>query len=1541
MSEFEKNFLSKLPASDNICLFPLRLETHFSGAGNSKKLCVRIVPDEILLNYYKDGLNQEEIDDGKRFWAQWLIASGSAKREYDAWLALCAKHPVAHAAWICRNLKLQEKFYPDPAIYPTISDIESKTKSIWDALACLFIGEKGVTANSKSFNNSAENALDSIHSDLKEIYTYLGNRNKSIIDNMIVDYIYDPIFAMVDNLESRIKTFSEFYDNHPDLKKDVSASRIIKKLNELSAYVEGVFVKEYKDCRASLHSLVDATKNYLEKNKSFDECKVLPKKYFEIPDSSMLPNQFVFVGETNDGKTIRAESKVVSSKIKLSIDPENTSSYSVNGEKLEVDDSIKWMFDYSAAVDAGMAITVDVPNVTGFKYIYVFGVKSKTNKDLLSDLFNGHNYLGNSLRLLNPRTSTNVLDADVLADDEESEKEERYYIEVGKKFYLPIKRPNNDAQNISELLKVDYNNCWNRVVNCNQSSEAKTTSIYRVLWDSLFELLKAHLQDLKNRENIEYDEGLLTFIGNFFIQHVRASGNVPAIKVGNLPYGILPVSDFSKIYTYITSSKDPDAAKVYFLLKDLLQLKEKWRRLSLNVPNPSTLKGEKAEKDYLKMAGQSPYSISFIERKEISSPLIEENIPELTKSMLPNSLEDTIAKYQNYKYSILDSLFEKKFNASQPIFDTDELFDINKSRFVAALTSKGYSPEEAISYVSEFMDLFTYRVDAWLNGVLHYVITKNSANVKTQIGAYGWIFDLKEKSSSASNEDKDHFIVAPSLQHALSAAVLRSAYLKSKSSETDSHVCVNLSSMRARQALRLVDGVRSGMSMSVVLGCDLERYLHDAALHGEKDNPAEMDRFIYPLRKLFPQIVNIDAEDSRAESYAMQVVNGEALLETIINHEDWTWSCPVHEWLEDYFYDEKMAWLRDDELKMNDSERSVFFNIIERLMDSYDALNDLLLSEGVHRLVLGDQASFTAIGKFMANGEGGLPDPEILKTPSEHVVISHKAGMILPQFKVPSGKEVEKAKAFKLVDAGVDAWVESLVGGMDKICFFVKSADGKLQECTLENVGVSASDYLYLSAYPATFTNYLATRWCLINHFIGEISVLESAGEAGASCSEGHLSLEEDALRIQTIRNLLKNSHGMRPSDWISDIQEDKDDEDSIDRGDLNSRCAALVEKAQKLRDALNAWVVPNSVVDGLGKERSLKGELNNNQVDKAYGYLCDCVEFGLVNCFTGFNPASYVDGIDKVFAFQEYEQSKLAQEDLFRLVSSAHEELDKRIKECSGSVGLIKTEIEKASSESVIEAIQNLTLKNIKVFPKFKLNCKKLAFGTVNKKSTERDFSFKNEGVVNLDEFVKSGLKNYAIDENTFDQWQDEVAEVREGMKSVHNLSMVQTALDGSSLDVSIFQTTTVIARDNKDEQQAELKCLNGYWLGLPVDNEGKLRDADSLVLYNIKDYQSQNSIAGFIFDAWMEYIPYKKHSAGLVFHCDKPDAEAPQALLLAVNPKKSANWTLSSMESILKTTHEMMMSRAVDPNQIYNDPELSRIFPLFGTQFASKETV
>src|SRR5207245_41727 len=137
------------------------------------------------------------------------------------------------------------------------------------------------------------------------------------------------------------------------------------------------------------------------------------------------------------------------------------------------------------------------------------------------------------------------------------------------------------------------------------------------------------------------------------------------------------------------------------------------------------------------------------------------------------------------------------------------------------------------------------------------------------LGAYAWLEDLKPQNKvltpvelrdpdlhadfqdpgepplmqDASNEG---YIHAPSLNHAVAAAVLRNGFISDATPQNRQTLAVNLTSERVRVALGMIEGIRAGQSLADLLGYQFERGLHD------DHNIAEVDQFIYKLRKAFP-----------------------------------------------------------------------------------------------------------------------------------------------------------------------------------------------------------------------------------------------------------------------------------------------------------------------------------------------------------------------------------------------------------------------------------------------------------------------------------------------------------------------------------------------------------------------------------------------------------------------------------------------------------------------------------------------------------------
>src|SRR6185436_20838362 len=125
------------------------------------------------------------------------------------------------------------------------------------------------------------------------------------------------------------------------------------------------------------------------------------------------------------------------------------------------------------------------------------------------------------------------------------------------------------------------------------------------------------------------------------------------------------------------------------------------------------------------------------------------------------------------------------------------------------------------------------------------------------------------------------FIHAPSINHAVAAAVLRNAYLTHATQSNADHFAVRLTSERVRTALTFLEGVRNGQQLGALLGYQFERALHDRyVIDGQA-----LAQFILAFRARYPLVADKVTPDPAnapiALKEAYQVVDGYALLQAV------------------------------------------------------------------------------------------------------------------------------------------------------------------------------------------------------------------------------------------------------------------------------------------------------------------------------------------------------------------------------------------------------------------------------------------------------------------------------------------------------------------------------------------------------------------------------------------------------------------------------------------------------------------------------------
>jgi hypothetical protein len=73
-----------------------------------------------------------------------------------------------------------------------------------------------------------------------------------------------------------------------------------------------------------------------------------------------------------------------------------------------------------------------------------------------------------------------------------------------------------------------------------------------------------------------------------------------------------------------------------------------------------------------------------------------------------------------------------------------------------------------------------------------------------------------------------------------------------------------------------------------------------------------------------------------------------------------------------------------------------------------------------------------------------------------------------------------------------------------------------------------------------------------------------------------------------------------------------------------------------------------------------------------------------------------------------------------------------------------------------------------------------------------------------------------------------------------------------------------------------------------------------------------------GLVLDDWTENVPIDKATTGVSFHFNRPNAIAPQALLLAVPPAIKGHWDWEELKGSVREAFDLAKLRAIEPDSL-----------------------
>ena len=407
----------------------------------------------------------------------------------------------------------------------------------------------------------------------------------------------------------------------------------------------------------------------------------------------------------------------------------------------------------------------------------------------------------------------------------------------------------------------------------------------------------------------------------------------------------------------------------------------------------------------------------------------------------------------------------------------------------------------------EAMDLASYRLDAWLTSMAHYRLDQLRTAAPTGgviVGAYGWLENVRPQTAVASSG----YIHAPSLAHATTAAVLRSAYLTHKPTATgpQSPLEITLTSSRVRLGLSLLDGIRQGQPLGALLGYRLERSLHDAGL----------ETLIQPLRAIAPLNDTPDTSTTTVESVpANNVVDGLALLTAI-------------------FPNGTLA--TGMGLPTDAATRDKLTQTLQTLTDAIDATADLTLAESVHQLLRGNPVRGGATLDAIARGDAPPPELDVIETPRAGTAFTHRLFAVASGVAASGWAATPRAQA----EPRLNAWASSILPAPENIrvqATFTDSTGAVLAtvDIAMADAGIAPLDLLALPEASA-ISGELAAR--LLRAAARPATVpatasVELLGTRASAWPATIVSVAELLQMLALLNRLLASVRALTPQDLV------------------------------------------------------------------------------------------------------------------------------------------------------------------------------------------------------------------------------------------------------------------------------------------------------------------------------------------------------------------------------------------------------------------------
>jgi hypothetical protein len=252
-------------------------------------------------------------------------------------------------------------------------------------------------------------------------------------------------------------------------------------------------------------------------------------------------------------------------------------------DELGIDDGMKWMVDFDAAEKVGMGIRARLSSeagAAGLDFLLVLGIKDTADATTdwtpkLAELFSAHHYTDGLGFVPQGTPTNNTADAPSGFSSNDPGHEASYHAErTAPTFQLG---DGSSADVLTTALGLaNVPSIFANLPNASAKEQVDHRSMNTALWQTTWGYFLLQMLGVGATSESRMTDDDIAWARSHFIDYVRASGPLPALRVGKQPYGILPV-------TSLDAWKPPADLQAKYArdvaLRDfLVRFRDLWRR---------------------------------------------------------------------------------------------------------------------------------------------------------------------------------------------------------------------------------------------------------------------------------------------------------------------------------------------------------------------------------------------------------------------------------------------------------------------------------------------------------------------------------------------------------------------------------------------------------------------------------------------------------------------------------------------------------------------------------------------------------------------------------------------------------------------------------------------------------------------------------------------------------------------------------------------------------------------------------------------------